>query len=605
MAFTVPERLGGAATVTPGERKVFAALRDHLPEDYLVYYAIRVKDRHPDFIVIGPDLGIVVLEVKDWRLRTIAATSADGVLIKTDDGEHLARHPLHQARDYILRTVDLLKQRPSLRAGDRLSCGWGYGAILPSLKTADIQTPSLLGPTLEEALGVGLILTADDLVADRLLPRLRALLPPWAERLPALTPGQVDEIRATLYPEIRVGWGRSDADVLEVMDREQERLARSLGDGHRLLRGVAGSGKTVTLICRARHLRERHPSWRILVLCFNRVLADFLRQTIGADDHLDVRTFHAWCTRELRRAGITMPPPPERGQPWHEYWEGVPQLLLQAYAEGRAVTGTYQAILVDEGQDFADDWYRLILGALDAESNSLFIALDSSQNIYRRKVSWREIGVQAAGRSRVLRVNYRNTRPILAAAYRLISELDSSAAVVREAENEYVVPDRAVRNGPPPEIHRHPSYHASRQYVLEWIRTRLARGIAAESMLVLGLGRLDTEKLRAWLSTVGVQASVVATNAPPGSVRLSTIHSAKGLDAAHVLVIGGHELEQRDEEEGRRLLYIAMTRTREELCVCYHGDSRLMAELEAAVAAALSRDDASRTHQAPQDRCGC
>ena len=72
MAFTVPERLSDQNdTATAGERKVFAALREHLPEDYLVYYDIRIGDRYPDFTVIGPDLGVVVLEVKDWRLKSI------------------------------------------------------------------------------------------------------------------------------------------------------------------------------------------------------------------------------------------------------------------------------------------------------------------------------------------------------------------------------------------------------------------------------------------------------------------------------------------------------------------------------------------------------
>jgi superfamily I DNA/RNA helicase len=128
-----------------------------------------------------------------------------------------------------------------------------------------------------------------------------------------------------------------------------------------------------------------------------------------------------------------MPPPPERGQAWHEYWERVPTLLLDAYASSQARTGTYQAILVDEGQDFANDWYRVILKGLDPSSNSLFIALDSSQNIYNRKTSWRELGVDIVGHSRVLRVNYRNTRPILDAAYRMISELDSRSNMARES----------------------------------------------------------------------------------------------------------------------------------------------------------------------------
>ncbi len=99
MAFTVPERLAaGGCTTTTGERKVFDALRDHLPEDYLVYYDIRVNGRHPDFVVIGPDLGLVVLEVKDWRLATIAGTTGEGVLLRTPGGDRIVRHPLRQAR---------------------------------------------------------------------------------------------------------------------------------------------------------------------------------------------------------------------------------------------------------------------------------------------------------------------------------------------------------------------------------------------------------------------------------------------------------------------------------------------------------------------------
>ena len=585
VAFTVPESPGtGGVAVTRGERTVFLALRDYLPEDYLVYYDIRVKGRHPDFIVIGPDLGVVVLEVKDWRLQTIAATTADGVVINGPNGEQHVPHPIRQARDYILRTVDLLKQRRALRTGDRLCCGWGYGAVLPLLTTGDVQTRSVSGPTLEEALGQGLVLTADDLTPDRLLPRLRALLPPSSGGLPPLSPAQVNEIRGVLYPEIRIGWGRSDSEILQVMDREQERLARSLGDGHRLLRGVAGSGKTIALICRARHLREKHPDWRILVLCFNRVLADFLRQAIGGDDRLEVSTFHAWCHRELRRARIRLPPLPLRGRPWQEYWERVPALLLETSARDRAGARTYQAVLVDEGQDFSDDWYRVILRALDPTSDSLLIALDPSQNVYRRTISWRDIGVQVQGRSHVLRTNYRNTRPIFSAACRLIGGIDSHATAAGPAEEDPIVPDAVLRGGPLPEVHRHTSRDSSRLFALDWIRWRLARGVAPEAVLVLGLSKPEVASLQAWLEEHAVRAAFVAPTASRASVRLSTIHGAKGLDAAHVLLVGAHELEQRDDDERRRLLYIAMTRAREELCICYHAKSRLMAELEAVIA---------------------
>ncbi len=90
----------------PGERKVFVALRDHLPEDYLVYYDIPVDGWYPDFIIIGPDLGLVVLEVKDRRLKSILEVTADRVRLRQTEGELEVWNPVRQVRNYLLRTVD-------------------------------------------------------------------------------------------------------------------------------------------------------------------------------------------------------------------------------------------------------------------------------------------------------------------------------------------------------------------------------------------------------------------------------------------------------------------------------------------------------------------
>lgn len=568
---------------------MFVALRDHLPEDYLVYYDIPVKGLHPDFIIVGPELGLVVLEVKDWRLKTIKSLTGNSVVLSTAEGEIELKSPVQQARAYVLTIADALKSRPRLSDGHALRFGWGYGVIFPALKKDDVRTPSLFGPTLEEALGPGLVLTGEDLAPASLLPRLRSLIPSRAARREPLNPDQIDEIRGVLYPEIRIGWGSSDDEIFRVMDIQQERLARTLGEGHRLLRGVAGSGKTLVLISRARYLRERHPEWRILVVCFNRVLAEYLREVIGEGERSEILTFHGWCWRQLRAIGATTPEPPEPGER-SDYWDReVPRLVLQSYDAGRLDVGAYQAILVDEGQDFADDWYRALLRALDTETNSLFIAVDSSQNIYNRKVSWRALGIQIAGRTRVLRVNYRNTRPILSLAYEVVRELDAAGLIAREAGEEYVVPERALRDGPPPELRRCESGVAIRQHVLEWIQARLARGVKPEEVLVLGLIRREMDRLADGLTGRGIPVRLLGGRGQPGAVRLSTIHSSKGLDAEHVLLVNAHELQRRDDAEARRLLYIAMTRARKELCISYCGSTPLLAQLEGLIGSAGAR----------------
>ena len=583
VAYTVPETLASLdSRVMPGERKVFVALRDHLPEDYLVYYDIPVDGRYPDFLIVGPDLGLVVLEVKDWRLKSILEVTADRVRLRQAKGGELeVGNPVRQVRDYLLRTVDTLKRRPRLCADNQLCCGWGAGVVLPYVTPEDVREPSLFGPSLEETLGPGLVLTGADLTRERLLPRLRGLVPPRGTARGALDAQQLDEIRGVLHPEIRIGWGATGEEIARVMDLEQERLARTLGDGHRLLRGVAGSGKTLVLICRVRHLLAQHPDWRILVVCYNRVLASWLHKTIG-DKRVEVSTFDTWCRQQLKAAGVDVPEPPGRGPQWDAFWvETVPQLLSKAFDEARVPTAAYQAILVDEGQDFADTWYRLLLRALDPEANRLFIALDSSQNIYRRRISWRSLGIQiVGGRTRVLKRNYRNTRPILSAAYAMIHDLDAAEADPADLVSSLVVPDQALRDGAAPEVEQLDSAAGVRQHARDWVEARLARGISPEDILVLGHNRLGMEKIADWLYAQKVPASFLPDRKVDGTVGVSTIHSSKGLDAGHVLILNAHELDAlRTREEARRLLYIGMTRARDELCISFARPSWVMDEL--------------------------
>ena len=93
----------------------------------------------------------------------------------------------------------------------------------------------------------------------------------------SLSEDQFKVLRANIIPTCRLP-DLKQTDLLEyfsiedrikLLDEEQEHLAREMGEGHRLIFGVAGSGKTVLLIARARLLAIRHPSWKLLVLCFN------------------------------------------------------------------------------------------------------------------------------------------------------------------------------------------------------------------------------------------------------------------------------------------------------------------------------------------------
>jgi superfamily I DNA/RNA helicase len=92
------------------------------------------------------------------------------------------------------------------------------------------------------------------------------------------------------------------------------------------------------------------------------------------------------------------------------------------------------------------------------------------------------------------------------------------------------------------------------------------------------------EKVADWLDGQKIPASFLPEQRVDGTVGVSTIHSSKGLDARHVLILNAHELDGlKTREEARRLLYIGMTRARDELCISFARPSWIMDELALAL----------------------
>jgi superfamily I DNA/RNA helicase len=90
--------------------------------------------------------------------------------------------------------------------------------------------------------------------------------------------------------------------------------------------------------------------------------------------------------------------------------------------------------------------------------------------------------------------------------------------------------------------------------------------------------------LAGWLDGQQIPASFLPERRADGTIGVSTIHSSKGLDAGHVLIVNAHELDcLRTREEAHRLLYIGMTRARDELCISFARPSWVMDELTQAL----------------------
>jgi superfamily I DNA and RNA helicase len=253
---------------------------------------------------------------------------------------------------------------------------------------------------------------------------------PLIEKNISMTEKQFETLQANLIPLARLPEPTqkkitdylSEDDQIKLLDNEQQKIAFELGEGHRLFFGVAGSGKTILLIARARYLAIKHPTWRILVLCYNRVLSQYIYQLLSPQDyeaHIFVDNFHKWAKEYIQSAGIDYEAiynkaqtQAERQKKWTEFFQDVvPKLLLQILEQTEI--SQYDAILIDEAQDFDEKWFKILLKVLNPQYNSLFIACDGLQGIYARKrFHWSDVGVNARGRVMKFTKSYRNPKEI-------------------------------------------------------------------------------------------------------------------------------------------------------------------------------------------------
>lgn len=612
MAKLFPVLSSVARRMTSGERRFASRLETHLEDDYLCWYDVPVGPAglHPDFIILHPRRGILILEVKDWRLSSIHAFGKTSVTLVTDKGLKHSANPLEQARQYAHAVKDVLERDAALLHPDdsryrgRLGFPWGYGVVLTNITRAQLEAAGQ-GDDIRRVLPLERVMCQDEMLESTDAQAFQAKL--WGMFSVAfpclLTMPQIDRIRWYLFPEIRVTQRplelESDEDLrstqvpdlMRVMDLQQEQLARSLGEGHRVIHGVAGSGKTMILGYRCQYLAKVLAK-PILVLCYNVALAERLQYLVarqGASEKVVVRNFHKWCRDQLRLYHV---PDPQAEGP--AYFEALVKSVVNAVERGQIPRAQYGAVLIDEAHDFESAWLKLAAQMVDPESNSLLILYDDAQNLYgagkRRKFSFAEIGIHARGRTTILRLNYRNTAEVLGVAYEFAREVLSP----EEAEEDGIPvlsPQSAGRHGEVPRLITLPSFDAELEHFFDIASAMHAKGMAWGDMAVLYRSRFIAERFSARLKKAGIPCDwagegVRRTFRPDReSVKLLTMHSSKGLEFPLVVIPGLGYMPHAKEDSATeaRLLYVAMTRAIDRLILTAHQNSAFVQRLAEAI----------------------
>ena len=599
MAALIPAIGTCVSRMTSGERRFAERIEQKLDDDYLAWYDVPVgpKNAHPDFVILHPRRGLLVLEVKDWRLDIIRQASKQTWDIAPDGVPKTVANPLEQARHYAHQTVDALARDAQLVHGAGTQQGkvcfpWSYGVVLSNITRKQFDDAGLAG-----AIEPHRVICKDEMTdavdPEAFQSRLWGMFPTMMRGV--LTLPQIDRVRWILFPEVRispqlglfgsVGSDEDLPDLMRVMDLQQEQLARSLGDGHRVIHGVAGSGKTLILGYRAEQLAQTASASKpILILCYNEPLAVKLEAVMaakGLSDRVLVRNFHRWCRQQLVAFGQTVP----QGK---GMFDAMIENVIRGVERGQIPGGQYQAILIDEGHDFQPAWLKLVTQMVDPATNSLLLLYDDAQSIYERgrskQFSFKSVGIQAQGRTTILRINYRNSRQILDTASQVAAEF-LRAEDTGDDGVPRVHPVSCGKEGRAPLVIRLPSLRDEATKVADMLADAHRQGHGWGDMAVLCRHHDEIERCAAALCQRQlphqVRKSSGSYDPMSDTIKLMTMHVSKGLEFPIVALVGvGGMPGKEDRSDEARLFYVAATRATHSLFITLSGDGAFAEQLQ-------------------------
>ena len=360
---------------THSEREVWERLRDQLGEDDVLLAGVRLtdtdRDHEADLVVAMPGHGIITLEVKGAGLRH----AEDGWWM-TYDGEDRPVDPVAQARGAKYAIRRYVEHHP--RWGSTGTVAWAHGVVTPyTLFGADFRLPDLPRTALHDK--------ADQ---ETLVGRVRRNIDHQQHGQPAPTLEHVDALVDCLTGPVTTPamaeFSDERADAIDRLTDEQAAILQVIRLLNRVeIRGGAGSGKTVLALQQAKELTRgtggRRPQ-RVALICYSIGLAQHLKTQVASWNHRHrpafVGTFHEFG----KQWGA-----PDGDRTDSEFWETRLPALMAELAAQQPDNKLFDAIVVDEAQDFADSWWGAVLAGLkDEEEGGLHVFSDENQRIFGR-----------------------------------------------------------------------------------------------------------------------------------------------------------------------------------------------------------------------------
>lgn len=422
MARMIPQLSKEQLKVFPSraEARFYEACRDQLPNDTVVIYSAnwiyrdargRLNEGEADFTVLSPHGGILAVEVKGGG---VSFNPASGAWHSVDryGQKNAIKDPFKQASKERHALLDQITGHASWRQwpGTRLTLG--HAVMLP-----DIGDPTpLIGPDRQrELVGVNGDVQNVTQWHDRVMRFWRQAND---DALGAKGVHLIEDILCKPIdsrPVLRAAVDDAEQQRIR-LTANQAKVLRVIGGRRRaVVSGGAGTGKTVLAVEKAKALAKA--GLRVLLLCYNRPLADSLAIGLQDEPLIQAQNYHQLCDQRIRQAyqkghdllKDAVDAYPGTGDQ-HRFDVQMPYALALSVD---VLEDRFDAVVVDEAQDFSDEyWLGVEMLLRDQDNGHLYIFIDENQALYPRKAK-----LPVEDEPFYLTNNCRNTAPIHEAGY--------------------------------------------------------------------------------------------------------------------------------------------------------------------------------------------
>jgi hypothetical protein len=540
-----------------GERSVYEQCKKLSGQDLILFslpwvrtnYVGGARDGETDFILFN-ERGFIVIEVKGGGISVERETDS---WISTDRNQdtHVIKNPFKQASDYKYDVLNYLNAQNGWRdAGPRVNMG--HAVIFPNLD--DVTSFKHTSSPLEIIAGKEELSNLENWFSN--------LFDHWSENDDStITPRRMEMLKkwfaskVTCLPLMRSQMADDEHKRIELTEN-QKNVLRGLASNPRVkITGGAGTGKTLLALHKAKILAE--DGKKVLLLCYSNPLSEYMKdwvsREVGASEgSVEACTFHSFATSILEIPGCNRQryisdAREELGDNSDRY----EVIALAAYYASENHQFDYNAIIVDEAQDFKADWWLTVEPHL--QDDNLYIFLDENQQIFGPGSDILPDGLTPYQ----LTDNCRNTKSIHSLAYSFLGE------------NEIINDCKSHIDGSPVEFLEFDSLNIQADKIYHLIQ-RLINDEKLEPGMIAVLTPSRSFREYAKLLTdrplpEGAEWQEKIIN--PTGVLIDTMARFKGLESMYIICWLNDSINPTHKEDAR-LLYTTCSRATSRLSIC-------------------------------------